>query len=217
MSDKNSDRNSDEDLLYELGLVFSGLYGSRDLSVSKDLIPKLFTIAQAVMDLKSYNDSHPQRYSPRHTPKVILCAPRLEEFFGSFPFREAYDDLCKILKIDYETVREISRSPMGQKYTRIEQRALRDRWEGTWRGSVEVTLIARKVKVTDEVYNPMAEGAIESLTQIADNNPDLNETIKNTIIEYQSRPKKRTEKELEETVEEICSYKLGEDERYDDF
>ncbi len=213
-----------ENFLYELGLVFFGLeyedrMYQRDLVVSKSLIPKLFTIARAVIDLESCNESHPRRYSPWHTTRVIPFDSKLEEFFASFPYKEAYDDLCKILKTNYKKTREVSRIPVGERYIVKETRGVRDVIEQTWRRNVEVDIIKRKVKVINESYNPIAEGAVKSLMQIANSNPDITERIKEAIAYYQSAPRETSERVWEETLDEICSNppEPEQDERWQDW
>ena len=198
-----------EEFLYELGLVILGsdyedrIYGSRDLSVSKDLIPKLFTIAQAVIDINSYNNSHPERYSPWHTHMVRPYCHHLEEFFGSFPFREAQDELLKVLRTDYyEDRRKISEEPINMKHI-IKRRGIRDAIEHTWKRNVECECFIQEIKEIGEYYNPMAEGAVKSQIHIANENPDLARYIEIIAEEYRSKPRKKYESVSEKTLQEI--------------
>ena len=134
-------------------------------------------------------------------------------------YREATDALFKILETDYKETREISETPIGERYVTRETRGVRDVIEQTWKRNVEITVIKRSVKKIYEYYNSMAEGALKSLTQIADSNLDLREKIKKTMTTYQSKPKEREEDIYEETLDEICSNPPDpeQDERWQDW
>ncbi|MCB9134396.1 MAG: hypothetical protein H6636_03150 [Anaerolineales bacterium] len=165
--------------LFQIGLAFSSDGKElRALSTSRDYIPLLPIIAKQVITSRNQDDT--ALWSSLLPLSTSVIENRLEQFFASFPYPDAINYLSKILKTKYKKLRSISRE-VSEEYKVSEAKNVRDRHDDSFVRIVRYVVKRRKIQETVEYYNPMAEGAYQSLTKIAEEFPQKTNKIEKIL------------------------------------
>jgi hypothetical protein len=183
--------------LVDIGLAPRRGAPPENLSCTRDLLPKLSLVRDAlvVIDWQGF-----------HRAEDKVRTERVEEFWGSFPYREAFDDLQHALRTDLKSFvsrRTISDRPVSDPYKVDDRRCIRcilDQQQVV--RAVNVTEICEDRLRVVEDYNPMVEGAARSLESIAENNPELRERVDLLVQDARSRTRKRSESKRVAVLEE---------------